>query len=127
MMIASPLRALIPATSRGLLRQAAPTASRASVAPISYRSLHSTLPRLQEPTASSTGEYKNILVSSPSAGVTLITLNRPKALNALNSELMTELNAAARLADDDASVNAIVLTGGEKAFAGESRRVSRST
>lgn len=47
----------------------------------------------------------------------LITLNRPKALNALNSALFTELNSAAASADADSSINAIVLTGSQKAFA----------
>lgn len=47
----------------------------------------------------------------------LITLNRPKALNALNSTIIGEINAAARAYDDDAGVGAIVITGSEKAFA----------
>lgn len=72
----------------------------------------STLPRLY-----STGAYTNILVSRPDPSVTLITLNRPKALNALNSALFHELNDAARQADEDESVGAIVLTGSDKAFA----------
>jgi enoyl-CoA hydratase len=49
--------------------------------------------------------------------VGLITLNRPKALNALNDELMTELGAALLDFDGDESIGAIVLTGSEKAFA----------
>lgn len=49
--------------------------------------------------------------------VTLITLNRPDALNALNSELMGELHKALVEADRDARVGAIVVTGSEKAFA----------
>jgi enoyl-CoA hydratase len=49
--------------------------------------------------------------------VGLITLNRPKALNALNSTIIGEINAAARAYDDDAGVGAIVITGSEKAFA----------
>ncbi|EJD49837.1 ClpP/crotonase [Auricularia subglabra TFB-10046 SS5] len=61
--------------------------------------------------------YENILVSKPNDAVTLVTLNRPKALNALNSALFSELNAALELADSDAAVGAIVLTGSEKAFA----------
>ena len=55
--------------------------------------------------------------TSSSGGVGLITLNRPKALNALNSQLVSEINAACRAFDADASVGAIVLTGSERAFA----------
>lgn len=49
--------------------------------------------------------------------VALITLNRPKALNALCSPLMTELNEALDIFDNDKNIGAIVLTGSEKAFA----------
>ncbi|KAK4050821.1 Enoyl-CoA hydratase [Microbotryomycetes sp. JL201] len=63
------------------------------------------------------GEYQNILVSSPAPGVSLITLNRPKALNALSSPLFHELNAALTKLSTDDSVGAVVLTGSEKAFA----------
>ena len=50
-------------------------------------------------------------------GVGLITLNRPKALNALNTELITELNLALDELEKDSSIGCIVLTGSEKAFA----------
>lgn len=49
--------------------------------------------------------------------VGLITLNRPKALNALCDQLMTELGEALRGFDADPAVGAIVVTGSEKAFA----------
>lgn len=49
--------------------------------------------------------------------VGLITLDRPKALNALNQELMLEVIAAAQEFDRDDSIGCIVLTGSEKAFA----------
>ena len=49
--------------------------------------------------------------------VAKITLNRPKALNALNSELITELNAALDDLESDQTIAVIVLTGNEKAFA----------
>lgn len=49
--------------------------------------------------------------------VLLIKLDRPKAMNALNSELLSELAAALEAADADKKVRAIVLTGSEKAFA----------
>ncbi len=49
--------------------------------------------------------------------VGLITLNRPKQMNALNDTLMDELGAALRAFDADEAVGCIVLTGSEKAFA----------
>jgi enoyl-CoA hydratase len=49
--------------------------------------------------------------------VALITLNRPKALNALNSELLVELSAALAGFDANPGIGAIVVTGSEKAFA----------
>lgn len=63
-------------------------------------------------------QYENILTASPEPGVALVTLNRPKALNALNSALFAELNEALRLIDADKEIGAIVLTGSERAFAG---------
>lgn len=51
------------------------------------------------------------------AGVGLITLNRPKALNALNGALIADINAAARELDADSTVGAIVVTGSDRAFA----------
>ncbi|KAF1761251.1 hypothetical protein GCK72_009505 [Caenorhabditis remanei] len=49
--------------------------------------------------------------------VALIKLNRPKALNALCAQLMTELANALHTLDTDKSVGAIVITGSERAFA----------
>lgn len=48
----------------------------------------------------------------------LIQLNRPKALNALCDGLIEELNQALKTFEEDTGVGAIVLTGGDKAFAG---------
>lgn len=62
-------------------------------------------------------DYNYILVSKPAEGVGLITLNRPKALNALSSPLFAELNKAAAEMDADDAIGAIVLTGSDKAFA----------
>ncbi len=45
-------------------------------------------------------------------------LHRPKALNALSSPLMQELNQALRLFDKDDKIGAMVVTGSDKAFAG---------
>jgi 1,4-dihydroxy-2-naphthoyl-CoA synthase len=64
-------------------------------------------------------KYETILTSRPSPRVALVTLNRPKALNALNAALMKELNEALRAIDADEGIGAIVLTGSDKAFAGE--------
>lgn len=50
--------------------------------------------------------------------VGLIRLNRPKALNALCNGLIAELNQALEAFEKDPAVGAIVLTGGDKAFAG---------
>ena len=49
--------------------------------------------------------------------VALIRLNRPDALNALNSELLGELSSALQDADANDKVRCIVITGSEKAFA----------
>ncbi|KAM0753766.1 enoyl-CoA hydratase [Meredithblackwellia eburnea MCA 4105] len=62
-------------------------------------------------------EYSNIKLSNPAPAVSQITLNRPKALNALNSELFAELNAALDTIQADDDVRAVVLTGSSKAFA----------
>jgi len=60
--------------------------------------------------------YENILVEiRERAG--LITLNRPKALNALNDRLMDELGDALLAFDGNEAIGAVVITGSEKAFA----------
>ena len=62
-------------------------------------------------------EYNTILVEQRGA-VTLVTLNRPQALNALNSEVLKELIDAFAAYDADESQRCLVLTGsGDKAFA----------
>jgi enoyl-CoA hydratase len=60
--------------------------------------------------------YKTILVETKGR-VGVITLNRPSALNALNSELIGELNGALDDFEADDGIGCIVLTGSEKAFA----------
>ena len=62
----------------------------------------------------------NILIETRGDGprqTGLITLNRPKQLNALNDALMDELGAALKAFDADAGIGCIVITGSEKAFA----------
>ncbi len=64
--------------------------------------------------------YDNILVEQRGDGprrTGLITLNRPKALNALNDGLMDELGAALKAFDADPMIGCIVITGSDKAFA----------
>jgi enoyl-CoA hydratase len=60
--------------------------------------------------------YEHILVETRGR-VGLVTLNRPKALNALNDALMDELGAALLAFDADDAIGAMVITGSEKAFA----------
>jgi enoyl-CoA hydratase len=60
--------------------------------------------------------YETILVETRGK-VGLVTLNRPKALNALNSAVMEEVVAALQAFETDEAIGAIVLTGSEKAFA----------
>ena len=64
--------------------------------------------------------YETLMVDTRDAGerrIGLITLNRPKQLNALNDQLMDELGAALLAFDADLAIGCIVLTGSEKAFA----------
>ncbi|MBI4967091.1 MAG: enoyl-CoA hydratase [Rhodospirillales bacterium] len=60
--------------------------------------------------------YENILVETRGR-VGLITLNRPKAMNALNSPLIRELGLALDAFEADPEIGCIVLTGSDKAFA----------
>ena len=62
-------------------------------------------------------EHFETLLAEKRGNVGLITLNRPQALNALNSAVMRELAEALAAYDADETVGAIVLTGSEKAFA----------
>lgn len=60
--------------------------------------------------------YQTILVTRADR-VGTITLNRPQALNALNSEVMAEVTSAAAEFDADPGIGAIIITGSAKAFA----------
>jgi len=60
--------------------------------------------------------YQNILATRDGA-VGIVTLNRPKALNALNGELLAELVAVLEEWDRDDQVRCVVLTGSDRAFA----------
>ena len=60
--------------------------------------------------------YETLIVETNGA-VTLIRLNRPEALNALNDQLMSELTAALDAAEADPNIRAMVITGSDRAFA----------
>ncbi len=61
--------------------------------------------------------YELITVRTEADKVGIITLNRPKQLNALNDQLMTELGAALHIFDADPAIHCMIITGSEKAFA----------
>ena len=61
--------------------------------------------------------YENIEVRVEGGKVGIVTLNRPKALNALNGPLMDELGTALKAFDADEAIGCIIITGSEKAFA----------
>ena len=61
--------------------------------------------------------YELIEVRVEAEKVGIITLNRPKALNALNSALMDELGTALKAFDADEAIGCMIITGSEKAFA----------
>lgn len=67
-------------------------------------------------TSSETKAYENILTETKGA-VGIITLNRPKALNALCKDLMDELSCAVAGFENDATIRVMIITGSEKAFA----------
>ena len=59
----------------------------------------------------------NTILAEQRGAVTLVTLNRPQALNALNGKVLRDLIAAFATYDADDSQHCLVLTGSEKAFA----------
>ncbi len=61
--------------------------------------------------------YELIQVHTEADKVGIITLNRPKQLNALNSALMVELGHALQAFDADSAIGCMIITGNEKAFA----------
>ena len=60
--------------------------------------------------------YENIINETRGA-VGIITLNRPKALNALNAQLIDELNSALSAFQENSAIGCVVIAGSEKAFA----------
>lgn len=61
-------------------------------------------------------KYENILTQIQNK-IGIVTLHRPQALNALNAQLITEMNHALSGFDADPTIHVIILTGSEKAFA----------
>ncbi|WP_374438906.1 2,3-dehydroadipyl-CoA hydratase PaaF [Pseudomonas panipatensis] len=60
---------------------------------------------------------RTLAVQAPQDGVRLITLQRPEALNALNTELLGELATELQIAEQDDATRVVVITGSRKAFA----------
>ena len=61
--------------------------------------------------------FETITIRTEAGKVGIITLNRPKQLNALNDQLMTELGTALKAFDADPAIGCMIITGSEKAFA----------
>jgi enoyl-CoA hydratase/carnithine racemase len=72
--------------------------------------------RIRRLFSTDTKTYEYVLVEQKGA-VGIITLHRPKALNALCDGLLADLVAAATVFDKDDSIGAIIITGSKKAFA----------
>jgi len=83
----------------------------------SQQQLHAKLVPQVRLLSSSTYEFIKTDVGGTDGRVGLVTLNRPKALNALCAGLMDELIKALNEMDEDPKIGAIVVTGSEKAFA----------
>lgn len=75
----------------------------------------------QSTAAAAAAQGEQLVLSEKKGNVLVLTLNRPKALNALSSPLFEQLNGEFAKAQVDDEVRAVVLTGGEKNFAGGSR------
>ncbi len=69
----------------------------------------------------SSGRYEKLIVSrkGKNSEVGLIQMNKPKALNALCPELISEIGSAVREMDADSSIRCLVLTGSERFFSGK--------
>ncbi|THG94732.1 hypothetical protein EW145_g8086, partial [Phellinidium pouzarii] len=117
--LTTPARRLAPLSSSSLIANrtsALRTYSHRAIRPTQHIHLRA----MSSSTAQITGKkYEHILASATSPGVLLITLNRPKALNALCAALMSEVNEVLDAAQQDDAIGAVVITGNERAFAGE--------
>ncbi|KAN0041609.1 hypothetical protein ACTFIV_004153 [Dictyostelium citrinum] len=65
----------------------------------------------------STNSSFQYILAEKKGRVGLVTLNRPKSLNALSDGLISEVNSAVKLFQEDKDVGSIIITGSEKAFA----------
>ncbi|KAI8371931.1 ClpP/crotonase-like domain-containing protein [Choanephora cucurbitarum] len=83
---------------------------------VAVRSFSSAFVTRQASASTDEKSYTHILTETKGK-VGLITLNRPKALNALCSDLFTEINDALRSYDNNENIGAVVITGSKKAFA----------
>ncbi len=81
-----------------------------------FNAVETAKPRIKSGVTKDKMTYETILVE-PRGAVTLVTLNRPHALNALNAQMLAELTVAFAAYDSDAGQRCLVLTGSEKAFA----------
>ncbi|KAK9790400.1 hypothetical protein AB5N19_03943 [Seiridium cardinale] len=89
-----------------------------SLRPIASRIQAGTLPSaVRSFSATTARSYEYIQTSEPKPGVGQVTLHRPKALNALSTPLITELNQALAEYQKSDSISVIILTGSQKAFA----------
>src|SRR3954470_21168463 len=61
--------------------------------------------------------YETLQVRTEAGQIGIVTLHRPKQLNALNDQLMDELGAALKAFDADDAIGCVIVTGSEKAFA----------
>lgn len=61
--------------------------------------------------------YETIMIQIPVDGVGIIRMNRPQALNALNSQITDEIFTAMEIFDRDPAIGCIILTGTDRAFA----------
>ena len=72
-------------------------------------------------------KYNNIEFTKED-GIGILKINRPKALNALNTETVTELNQCVGEIENDAEVKVLIITGGgEKSFVAGADIVEMST
>jgi enoyl-CoA hydratase len=72
---------------------------------------------IQRPKKGSLTMTYELILTKTEGRVGIVTLNRPKQLNALNDQLMDELGAALKAFDADDNIGCMILTGSEKAFA----------
>lgn len=83
-----------------------------------YNGIQKQINKLSRESLHTASPFNNILVEQLKS-VSLIKINRPESLNALNSKLMEELNAALAAINENKEIKVAVLTGDEKCFAGD--------